>query len=203
MAAEMTPPLRALVIGQPMPTETPVLPFADDEIAAVCSHHSDRFQVTRLPGTEATADAVQDAFSRFDVIHFAGHAEAIPEDPLASAMIMADDEGLAVGDMLARDMGTARFAVLSACETARAEDPLSDEIVNFPTALLQCGLSGVVGSLWTSHDRASAMMMEAFYREWQGRQAPPAEALRTAQKWTREHRFASPLFWANFVYVGP
>ena len=89
------------------------------------------------------------------------------------------------------------------CETARAEDPLSDEIVNFPTALLQCGLSGVVGSLWTSHDRASAMMMEAFYREWQGRQAPPAEALRTAQKWTREHRFASPLFWANFVYVGP
>jgi CHAT domain-containing protein len=46
------------------------------------------------------------------------------------------------------------------------------------------------------------MMMETFYAEWQGNRAPPAEALRTAQQRTRDHRFASPLFWANFVYVG-
>jgi hypothetical protein len=199
---DMTPPLRVLAIGQPMPTATPLL-ATDAEIAAVCSHGSERFQVTRLPRTEATAEALRGALSRFQVIHFAGHAAAVPDNPLDSAMIMAHDEPLTVRDMLARDIGAARFAVLSACETARAEDPLSDEIVTFPTALLQCGLSGVVGSLWTSYDRASTMVMEIFYREWQGRQAPPAEALRTAQKWARDHRFASPLFWANFVYVGP
>jgi len=97
----------------------------------------------------------------------------------------------------------ARFAVLSACETARVEDSLSDELVNFPTALLQCGLSGVVGTLWTSHDRASSVLMDAFYQEWQGSRVPPAEALRRAQQRIRASRFASPLFWANFVYVGP
>ena len=201
--ADMTAPLRVLAIEQPVPTSMPPLPSVDAEIAAVCSCHSDRFQVTRLPGTGATADAVREALSRFQVIHFAGHAEADPGDPLASAMIMADDERLTVGDMLARDIGMARFAVLSACATARAEDPLSDELVNFPTALLQCGLSGVVGTLWTSHDRASSVLMDAFYQEWQGSRVPPAEALRRAQQRIRASRFASPLFWANFVYVGP
>lgn len=201
--AEMKPPLRALAIGQPMPTDNTLLLSADDEIAAVCSHHSERFQVTRLPGTEATADAVLDAMSRFDIIHFAGHAEAVPEDPLASAMIMAHDECLAIGDILAMNGGSARFAVLSACDTASVEDPLTDELISFPTALLQCGLSGVVGSLWTSYDRASPMLMYAFYREWQGSGVPPAEALRRAQLQVRDSRFASPLFWAPFVYVGP
>jgi CHAT domain-containing protein len=201
---EMTPPLRALAIGQPMPTTvTTFLKHADAEIAAVSSHHGERFEVTRLPGTEATADTVLEALSRFDVIHFAGHAEAIQEDPLASFMSMARDERLTVGDILARGIGTARFAVLSACETASVEDPLTDELVSFPTALLQCGLSGVVGSLWSSYDRPSPTLMYAFYREWQASSVPPAEALRRAQQWTRDHGFASPLFWAGFVCIGP
>jgi len=200
--ADLAAPLRALAVEQPVPTAQPLLRYADAEIAAVCSQHSDRFQVTRLPGAQATADAVLAALSRFQVIHFAGHAEADPGDPLASAMIMAGDEPLTVADLLARDIGMARFAVLSACETARVEDPLSDELVNFPTALLQCGLSGVVGTLWTSHDRASSVLTDAFYQEWQGSRVPPAEALRRAQQRMRAGRFASPLFWANFVHVG-
>ena len=86
----------------------------------------------------------------------------------------------------------ARFAVLSACETTRVEDSLSDELVNFPTALLQCGLSGVVGTLWTSHDRASSVLMDAFYQEWQGSRVPPAEALRRAQQRIRASRVRLP-----------
>jgi hypothetical protein len=200
---DMTPPLRALAIEQPEPTATRPLPSADAEIAAVHSHGGEQFRVTWLPGTEATADAVREALSWFQVIHFAGHAVAVPEDPLASAMIMAHDQRLTVRDILASGIGAARFAVLSACETARAENPLSDEIISFPTALLQCGLTGVVGTLWAASDRAAAMVMEAFYQEWQGHGAHPAQALRRAQQQVRGGRFASPLFWAPFVYVGP
>jgi hypothetical protein len=195
-------PLRALAIGQPMPSAAAPL-WTDPELAAVSSHDSEGFQVTRLPGTEATVAALHGAMSRFQVIHFAGHATAVPDDPLASAMIMAQDQRLTVRDLLVRGTGTARFAVLSACNTANVKDPLSDEIVNFPTALLQCGFSGVVGSLWTSYDKPSTMIMDIFYREWQDHHARPPEALRSAQKWTRDHGFGSPLAWANFVYVGP
>jgi CHAT domain-containing protein len=47
------------------------------------------------------------------------------------------------------------------------------------------------------------MLMKAFYQEWRGKSAAPRQALRAAQQWTRDHRYASPLAWANFVYVGP
>lgn len=199
-AHDMTPPLRVLAIGQPTPTNTAPLK-TEAEIAAVRSHDGEQFQVTPLPGTEATADAVREALAWFQVIHFAGHAIAVPEDPLASAMIMAHDRRLTVRDILASGIGATRFAVLSACETARADNPLSDEIISFPTALLQCGLSGVVGTLWPCLDRAAIMATETFYQEWLDNHAPPAQALRTAQQRVRG-RFASPLAWAPFVYVG-
>ena len=195
-------PLRALALGQPMPTDTPLL-ATDAEIEAVCSYDSGEFRVTRLPGTEATVAALMEAISGFQVLHFAGHAMAVPDDPLSSAMFMARDQCLTVRDLLARGAGTTLFAVLSACETARAEDPLSDEIVSFPTALLQCGLGGVLGSLWKAYDRPSSRFMRIFYREWQGHHLPPHEALRVSQQWTRDHRLTSPLTWANFIYVGP
>jgi CHAT domain-containing protein len=200
--ADMAAPLRALAIGQPMPTSTPLVPYADAEVAAISSHHSDRFQVTQLTGTEATADAIKEALPRFQVIHFAGHAVTVPEDPLASAMITAHDEPLTVRDMLASDVGMVRFAVLSASETARAEGRLSGGLVNFPNALLQYGLGGIIGSLWPSYDRPTSVLMDAFYREWQGTRVPPAEALRRAQQQMRKSQYAS-LFWAGFVYIGP
>jgi CHAT domain-containing protein len=201
-AMATTSPLQVLAIEQPMPTAAELLRSAGDEIAAVCSHHGDRFEVTRMAGAEAKAGTVREALSRFDVIHFAGHAQTDPENPLASGMIMANDQPLAVADILAMDTVTARFAVLSACKTARAEDLLTDELVHLPTALLQCGLSGVLGSLWPSYDRASPPLMYAFYREWRNSRVSPAYALRKAQQQVCDSRFASPLFWAQFVYIG-
>ena len=118
-------------------------------------------------------------------------------------MLLACDERLTVRELLAGGIGAARFAVLSACETARVEDLMSDEMVSFPTALMQCGFGGVVGSLWAASDRSTSMLMQAFYREWRGKPTGPRQALRAAQQWTRDQRYASPLAWANFVYVGP
>jgi CHAT domain-containing protein len=80
---------------------------------------------------------------------------------------------------------------------------MSDEMVSFPTALMQCGFGGVVGSLWAASDRPTTMLMKAFYQEWRGKSTSPRQALRAAQQWTRDRRYSSPLAWANFVYVGP
>jgi CHAT domain-containing protein len=160
------------------------------------------FRVIRLPGTEATRPRLQEALSQFEVLHFAGHARADP-DPLAGGVLLAHDEFLTIRDLLASGIGAARFAVLSACETARVEDTISDEMVSFPTALMQCGFGGVVGSLWAARDMPATMLMKAFYQEWRGKSAAPRRALRAAQQWTRDRRYASPLAWANFVYVGP
>ena len=195
-------PMTTLAIGQPMPTAMCPL-STDEEIATVRSYDGDALRVARLAGTEATADVLRGGLARFQVIHFAGHAVAVPDNPLESALIMAHDQRLTVRDLLTAGTGAGRFAVLSACETASSQDPLSDEMVSFPTALLQCGFAGVVGTTWRSYDKPATMVMDVFYREWLVHRTPPAQALRAAQVWTRDHGFASPLAWANFVYVGP
>lgn len=195
-------PMTTLAIGQPMPSA--MVPLStDEEIATVRSYDGDALRVARLSGTEATPDVLRGGLARFQVLHFAGHAVAVPDDPLESALILAHDQRLTVRDLLTVGTAAGRFAVLSACDTASSQDPLSDEMVNFPTALLQCGFSGVVGTTWTSYDKPAAMVMDVFYREWLAHRKPPAQALRAAQQWTRDHGFASPLAWANFVYVGP
>jgi CHAT domain-containing protein len=168
----------------------------------VHAHHGAEFRVIWLPGAEATRPRLREALSQFDVLHFAGHAHADP-DPLTGGLLLAHDEFLTIGELLASGIGAARFAVLSACETARVEDLMSDEMVSFPTALMQCGFGGVVGSLWAASDRPTTMLMKAFYQEWRGKSTAPQQALRAAQQWTRDRRYSSPLAWANFVYVGP
>jgi CHAT domain len=195
-------PMTTLAIGQPTPSA--MVPLStDEEIATVRSYDGDALRVARLSGAEATSDVLRGGLARFQVLHFAGHAMAMPGDPLESALMLAHDQRLTVRDLLTAGAVAGRFAVLSACDTAGSQDPLSDEMVNFPTALLQCGFSGVVGTTWRSYDKPAAAIMDAFYREWLVHHMPPAQALRAAQAWTRDHGFTSPLAWANFVYVGP
>lgn len=197
----MPPSLRALAIEAPEPVSAPPLRTAD-EVAAVQAYHGAEFRVIWLPGAEATRPRLREALSQFDVLHFTGHAHADP-DPLAGGVLLAHDEFLTIRELLASGIGAARFAVLSACETARVEDLMSDEMVSFPTALMQCGFGGVVGSLWAASDRPTTMLMKAFYQEWRGKSTAPRQALRAAQQRTRDRRYSSPLAWANFVYVGP
>src|SRR5262249_46891594 len=187
---------RALAIEAPEPTSWPPLPTAD-EIAAVLAQQSADFAVTRLPGTEATAPRLREALARYEILHFAGHAYADPDDPLAGAVLLARDERLTIRELLAGGIGAARFAVLSACETARVEDLMSDEMVSFPTALMQCGFGGVVGSLWAASHRPTTTLMKAFYQEWRGKTPAPRQALRAAPRRTRDRPQPQPPAWSH------
>ena len=184
----MPPSLRALAVEAPEPTSARPLRTAG-EIAAVQAWHGPEFRVIWLPGAEATRPRLREALSQFEVLHFAGHARADP-DPLAGGLLLAGDEFLTVRELMASGIGAARFAVLSACETARVEDLMSDEMIGLPTALVQCGFGGVVGSLWAASDRLTPPLMKAFYREWRGNGAAPRQALRAAQQWSRDRRHA-------------
>ncbi len=85
---------------------------------------------------------------------------------------------------LARD-GQARLAVLSACETATIGEELVDEVVNFPTGMLQAGAAACIGSLWSVSDVSTALLMRRFYELWRAG-IGPSEALRRAQRWLRD-----------------
>jgi len=61
-----------------------------------------------------------------------------------------------------------------------------------------------VSSLWKVDDRATAELMERFYRAVRSpRRMAPAAALRAAQaQMARDPRWRAPYYWAGFVLQG-
>ena len=72
-------------------------------------------------------------------------------------------------------------------------------------AFLLSGARAVVASLWAVDDEATAVLMQAFYRN-RAAGMGDAEALAAAQRAVREDaahpEWAAPYYWAAFVLVG-
>ncbi|MFG2823982.1 CHAT domain-containing protein [Kitasatospora sp. NPDC048365] len=141
-----------------------------------------------LDGAEARTggarEALLAALGRTAVVHFAGHARSVPEDPLASALILTDGDALTMAELLGRRL-RARLVVMSACRSGVVGKDMPDEVIGFPTALLQAGVAGVIATLWPVPDDACLILMLGFYEGIRSDLAPP-EALRRAQQWLRD-----------------
>ena len=108
---------------------------------------------------------------------------------MQTGLYMANDEPLTVRDLMAHRNTDARLAVLSACETGIIGRELPDEVIAFPTALLQAGFGGVAASLWSVPDESTAMLVARFYHFWREEGLAPVHALRAAQRWLRGQRW--------------
>jgi len=143
-----------------------------------------------LPKGKATHQAVQEAFSAHNVLYFFTHGVARFDEPLQSGLTLAD-QPLTLNDIFGLNTGQARLAVLSACETGvPANLQLLDEVVSLPSGLMQAGVPGVVGSLWSVLEISTSILMTIFFELWRKQGLPPAEALRQAQIILREARFS-------------
>jgi len=70
-------------------------------------------------------------------------------------------------------------------------------------AFFYAGAHRVVASLWPVDDRASAALMQAFYRGLLERHETPALALAAAQhEIGNDPRWRAPFYWAGFVLQG-
>ncbi|MGH8906678.1 MAG: CHAT domain-containing protein, partial [Egibacteraceae bacterium] len=172
---------------------------------------------------EATRAAVKAVLNKCAVLHLCCHGSANPGEPLSGGLLMANDEMLTVRDVMERRESPARLAVLSACETSVPGPGLPDEVIGLPTGLIEAGVAGVIGSLWSVPDLSTAVLMMRYYELWRTDGLEPREALRQAQRWVRdatsaelrdrypnvpwpagdsEHPFARPNAWAAFTYTG-
>ena len=98
----------------------------------------------------------------------------------------------------------AELVVLSACESARAEDSDHQKYNSVAHSFLQAGAHRVVASLWKVNDAATAELMKSFYQNlFSYPTMKPAEALRAAQlEMSRASRWHNPFYWAAFVLQG-
>src|SRR5262245_7492397 len=63
---------------------------------------------------------------------------------------------------------------------------LSSEFIGLPSAFLQIGAAGVIGTLWSVDDVSTALLMMRFYELHLAGRLEPAAALRSAQFWLRD-----------------
>lgn len=160
---------------------------------------------------EATKEvATSGLLRRFQVVHFATHAEIDDENPQLSRIVLTQvnrqgeplDGYLSAYDIWSLEI-PADMVVLSACETAQNRPQSGEGLLGLTQAFFHAGASSVLVSLWDVDDEATPDFMEQFYRGlYQNRLSPP-EALRQAQLWMSHHpRWSSPYYWAGFELQG-
>ena len=158
----------------------------------------------------AGRDAVTGELGRYRILHLATHAELDSEHPELSRLVFAlvDEEGqprdgFLYGHQIYNLHLPAELVVLSACRTALGKEIRGEGLVGLTQAFFYAGAARVIVSLWDVDDRATAELMELFYRNLLHRDLRPAAALRAAQdSIRRQRRWRAEHFWAGFVLQG-
>jgi CHAT domain-containing protein len=151
-----------------------------------------------LTGEAASEQAFRRHAPEADVIHLASHAVFRQDNPLFSALRLADG-WLSLYDLYGLRLRAA-LVTLSACETGVNEVLAGDELVGLTRGFFQAGAAAVVVSLWAVNDDSTARLMERFYT-YLGRGLGAAAAMRAAQVELRR-AYAHPYYWAPFLVLG-
>jgi CHAT domain-containing protein len=180
------------------------------EAQAIAMHAGAGRTFSALGFQASRATALGPEVARARVVHFASHALLDPKRPELSGIVLSlvDSQGnsqegfLSVGDV-SRMRLAAELVVLSACRTGLGKEVRGEGLVGLTRGFMHAGTPRVVASLWKVSDRATAALMDRFYRALLVEKLSPAAALRSAQLGLRaQRRFSAPFAWAGFVLQG-
>lgn len=191
LAAASTTPRRALALG----VGGAGLAHVEAEARAVAACFDD---ARLLLGAGATQAALREAAAGTDVLHLACHAHFRADNPLFSALELADGP-LALHATPSLGL-QAQLVTLSACETGVSRLAPGNEAIGLVRGFLLAGVRTVLASAWAVDDAATAELMREFYRRLRGGEAAPA-ALAGAQRRMAEAG-THPFHWAAFALHG-
>ncbi|MDB9425802.1 CHAT domain-containing protein, partial [Microcystis aeruginosa CS-564/01] len=118
--------------------------------------------------------------------HFSCHGGFNPDNPLQSALLLANKEPLTLGEIFELRLHKCRLITLSACETGLIDlNSISDEYIGLPSGFLFAGSPSVVSSLWTVNDLSTSFLMIKLYEILfdENQQVSVPVALKIAQNW--------------------
>jgi tetratricopeptide (TPR) repeat protein len=117
----------------------------------------------RLTGAAATAEATLRGLDGADVAHIAAHGRLRRDNPLFSALDLADGP-LTVYD-LERVSAAPTLVVLPACQSGVTSVLAGDEIMGLTAALFALGTTTIVATVVPVDDAATGPLMVALHRE--------------------------------------
>ncbi len=186
------------------------LPWTRREAQMAAAEAGDRQVLLALDFQASRELATTGALARYRVLHFATHGVLDTRHPALSGLVLSrvDEQGrpregfLRVDDVYRLRLG-ADLVVLSGCETALGATVRGEGILGLTRAFFHAGASQVLASLWPVRDRATAELMQRFYRAMLRDGRSPAAALRQAQLDLRQQpRWRDPYYWAGFILEG-
>lgn len=201
MAEKAPSGMRLLAVGDPnLEDETLDLRHALEELKQVRKRVG---QTTVLLNDQASEANVRGLMAGYDILHFALRGRFHPDAPLRSSLLLtpgAGQDGALTALEIFRLRHTGRVVVLSGCDTLPEKDPEAKSVSALQRAFLHAGRPSVVSTLWFVNDRASARLLDLFYRQME-RKKTLSDSLRAAQlQMLREG--VSPYVWAAFVLTG-
>jgi CHAT domain-containing protein len=156
--------------------------YEGDQIAALYSIST----TNRLRGsTQATVTNYRQLLDRVNRIHSSHHAISRLDNPLESALILANGETITLSDMLlGKRYPHLDEVFLSACETNLGTTTITDDVATLTTGFLCIGARSVQSTLWEIDDFVTALLC-IFYHQKRGEDFSPALSLQIAQRQLR------------------
>ncbi len=144
--------------------------------------------------------------SDFRVIHIAAHGLFDDRNWWRSALLLgrrardAEDGFLQPREIFPLRL-RADLVVLSGCETGFGALEKGEGVLGLSLAFLSAGARSLLLSLWSVEDRATAGLMESFYRSWR-EGGSKSGALRQAKLEALRSGLKHPLYWAGLILSG-
>lgn len=188
--------------------------------------------IVDLPGTQSEADAIRKLYpsasvltrenaqessviksaGKYRYVHIASHAFFNDASPMLSSIVLATPissnvDGYLTGREILSLNLNADLVVLSACNTARGSKNSGEGIVGLSWALFAAGAPAQIVSQWSVDDKATAILMQNFYRGLKKGQTKGG-ALRNASlsllksATGRDAKWKHPYYWAPFILLG-
>jgi CHAT domain-containing protein/Tfp pilus assembly protein PilF len=225
--------MRAIPGCQPISAASfPALPASLSEaqrvasIARAAGAHG-KPSIAELLGADATEAAFKQQVPGKDLVHVAAHGFFLSSQCVNDSSAMASplrlsglvfapegavndrrDDGLLLAEEVATlDFSSARWVVLSGCDTGVGQIQVDEGVLGLRRAFRIAGAETLVMSLWPVEDRSTEAFMAALYAaRLQGHRSTAAamrQAYRHALAETRRiHKNAHPLYWAPFIASG-
>jgi tetratricopeptide (TPR) repeat protein/CHAT domain-containing protein len=145
-------------------------------------------RATILMGKESTTEGfLRAALKGPGICHVSAHMATVPNDPLKSYIILADGR-LELRDIYARmRMSGTWLTILNGCRSGVVgKDTSAGNPEGLSLGFLFAGSTTVLSTLWPVDDLPSAMLMDRFHFELQGK-VSVSRALTRAVDWLRGH----------------
>ncbi len=185
------------------------LQFAGQEIETLAKIIPDTM---KLFNQAFSWDEIISRVDKYNILHFATHADFVSGQPEDSFILFGDGSRLTLREITNLSLPNIDLAVLSACRTGMGS-LLQDgsEILGLGYQMQRAGVKASIATLWQVDDRGTKLLMVDFYRALKTGNITKANALRQAQlalisgnvKGEKDtNSFRHPYYWAPFILIG-